>query len=200
MEYRITDDASREAVFGNAEQYISDVKESWMYMGTIVGGSFDGYDEFKHIETRSVTKVPTEFYYEKRLDDFVEYVIDFYSEEMCAFRREDVLHAMALAAFKGRYSEVPFEGDSSDRVFIAGLLMEIRKNEKNVPVETVPGLGKRYRYWVEFIDHDGIQQSLYLCGQSNEHIKAMMDGYDIVVIDNLEIPEKCYWAEEEVQS
>ena len=120
MEYRITDDASREAVFGNAEQYISDVKESWMYMGT-----FSGMDEFKHSETREV---------------------------------------------------------------------------KKVPVETVPGMGKRYRYWVEFIDHDGIQQSLYLCGQSNEHIKAMMDGYDIVVIDNLEIPEKCYWAEEEVQS
>ena len=77
----------------------------------------------------------------ERLDDFIEYVIDFYSEEMCSFRREEVLYAMALAAFKGRYSEVPFEGDSFDRVFIAGLLMEIRKNEKNVPVKTAASLG-----------------------------------------------------------
>ena len=55
MEYRITDNASREAVFGNAEQYISDVKESWMYMGT-----FSGMDEFKNAETRKVKRVPVE--------------------------------------------------------------------------------------------------------------------------------------------
>jgi len=53
MEYRITDNESREAVFGNAEQYISDVKENWMYMGT-----FSGMDEFKHSDTREVRKVP----------------------------------------------------------------------------------------------------------------------------------------------
>lgn len=54
MEYRITDNESKEAVFGNAEQYISDVKENWMYMGT-----FSGMDEFKHWDTREVRKIPS---------------------------------------------------------------------------------------------------------------------------------------------
>lgn len=50
------------------------------------------------------------------------------------------------------------------------------------------------RYWVEFIDHDGIQKSIYLYGQSVEQIKAIMDEYKIVVIDNTETDEEAYWA------
>lgn len=55
MQYRITDSVSKEAVFDNAEKYISDVKTNWMYMGT-----FSGMDEFKHSDTREVKRVPVE--------------------------------------------------------------------------------------------------------------------------------------------
>tara|TARA_R110001583_G_scaffold20875_1_gene79536 strand:+ start:216 stop:398 length:183 start_codon:yes stop_codon:yes gene_type:complete len=50
------------------------------------------------------------------------------------------------------------------------------------------------RYWVEYIDHDGIQKSIYLCGQSVEQIKVIIDEYEIVVIDNTEIAEQPYWC------
>ena len=54
------------------------------------------------------------------------------------------------------------------------------------------------RYWVEFIDHDGIQKSIYLYGQSVEQIKVIMNEYEIVVIDNTEISEQPYWGYGEV--
>ena len=50
------------------------------------------------------------------------------------------------------------------------------------------------RYLVEFIDHDGIQQTIYLYGQSVEQIKEIIDEYEIVVIDNTELPEPAYWG------
>lgn len=53
MQYRITDSISKEIVFNNAAQYISDVKTKWMYMGT-----FNGMDEFKHSDTREIKRVP----------------------------------------------------------------------------------------------------------------------------------------------
>ena len=53
---------------------------------------------------------------------------------------------------------------------------------------------KKSRYWVEFIDHDGIQKSIYLYGQSVEQIKMIMNEYEIVVIDNTEIAEQPYWG------
>jgi len=52
-----------------------------------------------------------------------------------------------------------------------------------------------YKYFVEFIDHDGVQKSMYLHGQSVEQIKVIIDDYEVVVIDNLEINEPCYWAD-----
>ena len=55
------------------------------------------------------------------------------------------------------------------------------------------------RYWVEFIDHDGIQKSIYLYGQSVEQIKVIMNEYEIVVIDNTEISEQPYWGYGEVE-
>ena len=54
------------------------------------------------------------------------------------------------------------------------------------------------RYWVEFIDHDGIQKSIYLYGQSVDQIKVIMNEYEIVVIDNTEISEQPYWGYGEV--
>tara|TARA_R100001480_G_C4596293_1_gene162360 strand:+ start:226 stop:435 length:210 start_codon:yes stop_codon:yes gene_type:complete len=54
------------------------------------------------------------------------------------------------------------------------------------------------RYWVEFIDHDGIQKSIYLYGQSVEQIKVIMNEYEIVVIDNTEIAEQPYWGSQAV--
>ena len=56
------------------------------------------------------------------------------------------------------------------------------------------------RYWVEFIDHDGIQQSIYLYGQSVEQIKVIIDEYEIVVIDNTETYEEAYWGREQMQT
>ena len=50
------------------------------------------------------------------------------------------------------------------------------------------------RYLVEFIDHDGIQKTIYLYGQSVEQIKVIIDEYEIVVIDNTELPEQAYWG------
>jgi len=50
------------------------------------------------------------------------------------------------------------------------------------------------RYWVEFIDYDGIQKSIYLYGKSVEQIKMVMNEYKIVVIDNTEIKEELYWG------
>tara|TARA_R110001592_G_C12682442_1_gene704769 strand:- start:17 stop:445 length:429 start_codon:yes stop_codon:yes gene_type:complete len=52
------------------------------------------------------------------------------------------------------------------------------------------------RYLVEFIDHDGIQKTIYLYGQSVEQIKVIIDEYEIVVIDNTELPEQAYWGRE----
>ena len=52
----------------------------------------------------------------------------------------------------------------------------------------------KYRYLVEFIDHDRIQQSIYLYGQSVEQIKEIIDEYEIVVIDNTETCEETYWG------
>ena len=51
-----------------------------------------------------------------------------------------------------------------------------------------------YKYWVEFIDHDGVQKSMYLHGQSVEQIKVIIDDYEVVVIDNTETNEPCYWG------
>lgn len=51
-----------------------------------------------------------------------------------------------------------------------------------------------YQYWVEFIDGD-TQKSVYLQGENVAQIKAMMSDYKIVVIDNTETSEPCYWAE-----
>ena len=51
-----------------------------------------------------------------------------------------------------------------------------------------------YQYWVEFIDSDGVQKSMYLCGQNVKQIKAVMSAYEIVVIDNIETNEPCYWG------
>ena len=54
------------------------------------------------------------------------------------------------------------------------------------------------RYWVEFIDYDGIQKSIYLYGQSVEQIKMVMNEYEIVVIDNTEIEEELYWGSQPI--
>ena len=51
-----------------------------------------------------------------------------------------------------------------------------------------------HRYYVEYIDHDDIQKSIYLYGQSVEQIKVIMNEYEIVVIDNTEISEQPYWG------
>tara|TARA_R110002012_G_scaffold10787_9_gene48883 strand:- start:31 stop:471 length:441 start_codon:yes stop_codon:yes gene_type:complete len=56
------------------------------------------------------------------------------------------------------------------------------------------------RYLVEFIDHDGIQKTIYLYGQSVEQIKVIIDEYEIVVIDNTELPEQAYWGRERMQT
>ena len=55
-----------------------------------------------------------------------------------------------------------------------------------------------YRYWVEFIDEDDVQKSMYLYGQSVEQIKVIMNEYKIVVIDNTEIAEKPHWGSQTV--
>jgi len=50
------------------------------------------------------------------------------------------------------------------------------------------------RYWVEFIDYDGIQKSIYLNGESVSEVKAVFgDEYEVVVIDNTETDEQPYW-------
>ena len=54
------------------------------------------------------------------------------------------------------------------------------------------------RYWVEFIDYDGIQKSIYLYGESVEQIKMVLDEYEIVVIDNTEIEEELYWGSQPI--
>ena len=51
-----------------------------------------------------------------------------------------------------------------------------------------------YRYWIEFTDHDGVQRSIYLHGQNVEQMKVTMDEYRVVVIDNTETNEPCYWG------
>ena len=51
-----------------------------------------------------------------------------------------------------------------------------------------------YRYLVEFVDHDGVQRSIYLHGQNVEQMKVIMDEYRVVVIDNNETNEPCYWG------
>ena len=50
------------------------------------------------------------------------------------------------------------------------------------------------RYWVEFIDYNGIQKSIYLYGESVEQLKMVMNEYEIVVIDNTETSEEAYWG------
>jgi len=42
-----------ELVFNNAERFVSNVKEEYMYMYTD-----NRHDFFKHVETRNYTKVP----------------------------------------------------------------------------------------------------------------------------------------------
>ena len=54
---------------------------------------------------------------------------------------------------------------------------------------------KQHRYFVEFFDHDGVQRTMYMRGESNAQIRETMKEYDIVVIDNTEMPEECYWGE-----
>ena len=54
------------------------------------------------------------------------------------------------------------------------------------------------RYWVEFIDYDGIQKSIYLYGESVEQIKMVLNEYEIVVIDNTEIEEEVYWGSQPI--
>ena len=50
------------------------------------------------------------------------------------------------------------------------------------------------RYWVEFVDYDGMQKSIYLNGESVSEIKAVFgDEYEVVVIDNTETDEQPYW-------
>ena len=52
------------------------------------------------------------------------------------------------------------------------------------------------RYWVEFIDYDGNQKSIYLNGESVSEVKAVFgDEYEVVVIDNTETDEQPYWRE-----
>ena len=52
-----------------------------------------------------------------------------------------------------------------------------------------------YRYWVEFFDHNDQQKWMYLYGENIEQVKSAMGDYKIVVIDNTEISEPCYWVE-----
>ena len=54
------------------------------------------------------------------------------------------------------------------------------------------------RYWVEFINYNGSQISLYLYGESVEQIKMVLDEYEIVVIDNTEIEEEVYWGSQPI--
>ena len=50
------------------------------------------------------------------------------------------------------------------------------------------------RYWVEFVDYDGMQKSIYLNGESVSEVKAVFgDEYEVVVIDNTETDEQPYW-------
>mgnify|MGYP003149381160 CR=1 FL=1 len=50
------------------------------------------------------------------------------------------------------------------------------------------------RYWVEFVDYDGMQKSIYLNGESVSEVKAVFgDEYEVVVIDNTETVEQPYW-------
>jgi len=51
-----------------------------------------------------------------------------------------------------------------------------------------------YEYWVEFIDYDGVQKSVYLFGQNVQQVKDVMSAYEIVVIHNIETSEPCYWG------
>ena len=55
-------------------------------------------------------------------------------------------------------------------------------------------MANQYTYWVEFIDYDGAQRHMYLRGESVQQIRAVMDDYDIVVIDNTEIAEQPCWG------
>jgi len=55
-------------------------------------------------------------------------------------------------------------------------------------------MANQYTYWVEFIDYDGAQRHMYLRGESVQQVRAVMDDYDIVVIDNTEIAEQPCWG------
>ena len=55
-------------------------------------------------------------------------------------------------------------------------------------------LTPHYEYWVEFIDYNNVQKSVYLYGQNVQQIKDVMTAYEIVVIDNIETNERCYWG------
>ena len=55
-------------------------------------------------------------------------------------------------------------------------------------------LTPHYEYWVEFIDYNNVQKSVYLYGQNVQQIKDVMSAYEIVVIDNIETNEPCYWG------
>ena len=55
-------------------------------------------------------------------------------------------------------------------------------------------LTPHYEYWVEFIDYNNVQKSVYLYGQNVQQINDVMSAYEIVVIDNIETNEPCYWG------